>query len=315
MRSMDGSNNRNHHDNNDNDTDNDFPSRGGEGEGGDGGEVGERVGGNGHPRPCSPTLEDFTTGDLPVRPGRPGQLGGGLHHHHHYHHHQQQQQQRPSRGLGERDSSADEIIRFVRGYHHHLERESTWLRLQKKAPLPGIGQANHSLQESSFPSRHNHHNHHECRNNNNSNIDGDEDDDDDEDLLLDNEVSRVIDGCRHQFGAVDDLRFIPTSTSYRKTGPGQNRHERFFKPNASYGPPASHHRHVVRPLDNHGHVGRNFSGRARKGLGRSLKQLPPIARGVELPERPSAPSPSLTPPGESEELDSAGEPVDFIDAP
>ena len=46
----------------------------------------------------------------------------------------QRQRQRPRQG----DSSTEEIIRFVRGYQ--LEREPTLMRLQKKAPLPGIGQ-------------------------------------------------------------------------------------------------------------------------------------------------------------------------------
>ena len=147
----------------------------------------------------------------------------------------------------------------------------------------------------------------------NSHTDEDEEEGDEyADSLLDNEVAAIDAGRRdslHQLGVFEDFRFASI-----RTDPGK-RHGRYPKPNASYGPPTSHQRHVIRPLDSHGHVGSYMGGRAhaRKSLGRSLNQLPPIARD-ELPERPSAPSPSLTPPGEDEELDSAGEPVDFIDA-
>lgn len=65
----------------------------------------------------------------------------------------------------------------------------------------------------------------------------------------------------------------------------------------------------------HNHVG-NRKGAAKDGRhphrGKILKQLPPIDRD-DIPERPTAPSPSVTPPVSGEELDSAGEPVDFID--
>ncbi|KAL8600496.1 hypothetical protein ACOMHN_044961 [Nucella lapillus] len=252
----------------------DFPSEGGGGEGGEGG-VGERGGGGSrHVRPRSPSSYD----DLELKPRRRSQRRQG-------------------------DSSTNEIIRFVRGYH--LERESTWLRLQKKAPLPSIGQGNQS-QEFTFPPQ-------SLQERRKSHTDSYEDDKY-EDFILDSEVSAIEAGqrdpYRHHFGVTDDLRF---SSSPRRAGVGTKRYDR-REVNASYGPPASHHRHGVRPVDG-GQAGSHFSPRAhaRKGWGRSLKQLPPIA-SEDLPERPSAPSPSLTSPGEGdEELDSAGEPVDFID--
>ena len=161
---------------------------------------------------------------------------------------------------------------------------------------------NHSFENSSLPSPH--------RDRHNGHMDEDEDEvgDDYEDSLLDSEVAAIDAGRRdplRQLGVFEDFRFASV-----RAEPGK-RHDRYPMPNASYGPPASYQRHPIRPLDNHGHVGAR--AHARRNLGRSLNQLPPIARD-ELPERPSAPSPSLTPPGEGEELDSAGEPVDFIDA-
>ncbi|XP_070180471.1 uncharacterized protein [Littorina saxatilis] len=203
------------------------------------------------------------------------------------------------------DANTEEIIQFVRGYQ--LERETTFLRLQKKAVLPGIGQMSCSMDDPGLSSGHL--GRHDSRAD-----DGDEDDDDDEDedegladedVLVDSEVAAI--DAAHR----DPLRHTSLGHDPRYGGREGHRFDRCPKPSASYGPPASNHRQAFRPLDNHGHAG----GRAHAGrsLGRSLNQLPPIARD-ELPDRPSAPSPSLTPPGEDEELDSAGEPIDFIDA-
>ena len=175
---------------------------------------------------------------------------------------------------------------------------------------------NHSLEDPGFSSQR--HPHRGDGRYHTSQTDEDEDDDDegdDEDSLLDNEVAAAIDAGQRdplrQFGVFEDFRF----SSAMKAAPMGKRHaEMHPKPSASYGLPASYQRDAIsRPaLDNHGHVG-GRAAHARRSLGRTLKQLPPIARD-DLPERPSAPSPSLTPPGEDEELDSAGEPVDFIDA-
>ncbi|KAK7504810.1 hypothetical protein BaRGS_00003838 [Batillaria attramentaria] len=201
------------------------------------------------------------------------------------------QRQRQRQG----DASTDEIIRFVRGYQ--LEREPTLMRLQRKAVLPSIGQVTESLTTDGYTGRPRPH--HDRQHS--------DSDDEDEDSLLDNEVAAIEANHRDKFrdlGVYDEFPFPPARVTRRNQ-----------KTAASYGPPVSH-RHIVRPLDNHGHVGGRAGGRAHARharLGKTLKQLPPIAQD-ELPERPSAPSPSLTPPGEGEELDSAGEPVDFIDA-
>lgn len=59
----------------------------------------------------------------------------------------QRHRQRP-RQTG--DTSMDEIIQFVRGYQ--MERQPTLLRLQKKAPLPGIGQVSYHPRNCLFSS-------------------------------------------------------------------------------------------------------------------------------------------------------------------
>ncbi|PVD26108.1 hypothetical protein C0Q70_13776 [Pomacea canaliculata] len=186
------------------------------------------------------------------------------------------------------DASTAEMIRFVRDYQ--LDRQPTLLRLQKRAPLPGIGQMTSSLQEQQ-----------DCyRSDVNDNVDYDH-----SEQLLDDEVAAIA------YGAGDPLRHAGyldnADNGMMARNNGKRRSNRFTsKPSADLN---ASYRIPVRPLDNHSHV--DVRKRAkRQDLGRSLMQLPPIVRD-DLPERPSAPSPSRTPPLTEEEDDNL--PVDFID--
>lgn len=166
-------------------------------------------------------------------------------------------------------------------------------------------------------------------------LDEEKEDDDEEDLMLDSEVAAVE--ARHNHSdpmqqlhdlyGQEDVDWMHAGSggfiNRRGGGVGGGKRQDSYPPTAP--PPSLSHRPGLPPtMDSHGPRagkgggllgGGKRRGQEQKGGRRVLKQLPPIARN-ELPQRPSAPSPSITPPLDNEgdlDVDSSGEPVDFID--
>ncbi|ESO94145.1 hypothetical protein LOTGIDRAFT_161345 [Lottia gigantea] len=177
------------------------------------------------------------------------------------------------------DTGTDEIIRFVR--ERQLERQPTILRLQKKAPLPDIGQLPPlGVQDSGFIDK------------------------------------PVEDSYSEEYDVPDDeVMAIEQNAGILCASPVGNRRSD-FRSNKSLGSKSFQSfpsRNDPSRLSNRS-LNKSFNGRYIR-VNRLLNPLPPLMRRDELPVRPSAPSPSVTPPlpGHEDELDSAGEPIDFID--
>ena len=191
---------------------------------------------------------------------------------------------RPSRATSPSTSATERRIRRKRDpgademirfvREFQLQKQPTLLRMQKRAPLPEIGHlAGSSVQDSGFDEK--------------TEIDGD--------ALLDEEVAAIEESASSV--ATNGYKLLCDGDTFRMR---PSRSLQAHRPNQAGG----YKYETV--LNSYG----------RMNLGRkhqhTFVQLPPIQR-EDLPERPSAPSPSVTPPLPGEDLDSAGEPVDFID--
>ncbi|XP_041354881.1 uncharacterized protein LOC121372557 [Gigantopelta aegis] len=178
-----------------------------------------------------------------------------------------------------RDPGADEMIRFVREFQ--LQKQPTLLRIQKRAPLPDIGHlAAPSVQDSGFDEK----------TVDDNGIDGD--------APLDDEVAAIDDSATSV--GTNGYKIVCDVDAFQRR-PMHN--ARSFETHLSQQAGRFKYDGVLNSY------GRLNIGRINQP---TLVQLPPIQRD-DLPERPSAPSPSVTPPLPGEDLDSAGEPVDFID--
>lgn len=192
------------------------------------------------------------------------------------------------------DRNTDEIIRFVRDIQ--FERQPTALRLQKKAPLPGIGQPappKAGTSDSGF-------------------LDRATDSNDSDDDVIDNEVFKCT--AQRKCDPID-AHFIDMLTCPRNNV--KTRDYQILSRSLQHGQGLSdiyNNNTRMPPRQNsfvrHGVAGNRATGNT--GNQRLIsKQLPPLSRDL-LPDRPSAPSPSRTP-----NLSDCGfieeEPVDFID--
>ena len=193
------------------------------------------------------------------------------------------------------DQNTDEIIHFVRELQ--FERQMTLLPLQKKAPLPGIGQSyfKAGTNDSGFLER------------------GTDSTDSDDDSL-DNEIAqtqrKVVNPRVDPF--VKDMltcpRSIITSNDYAVLSRSVQNNQVNTCSNTQ------------KPISKM--LGQDNSGKHKKYKNcREIhrdhsnvsvrSQLPPLSRD-DIPERPSAPSPSRTPP--SSDCDFIEEePVDYLD--
>ncbi|XP_052767967.1 uncharacterized protein LOC128208443 [Mya arenaria] len=190
------------------------------------------------------------------------------------------------------DQKTDEIIRFVRDLQ--FERQPTSMRLQKKAPLPSIGQPappKAGTSDSGF-------------------LDRATDSNDSDEDLMDNEIYKCT---SHKRSAPIDSHFIELLTCPR-SNKRSNDHQILAKSLPQSHMDIYNNNTRMPPRQNsfvrHGVPGTRHTGHT--GNQRHItKQLPPLSRDT-FPERPSAPSPSRTPPlsdyGFIEE-----EPVDYID--
>lgn len=188
------------------------------------------------------------------------------------------------------DSKADEIIRFVRDFQR--EKQPTSLRLQKKAPLPSIGQHSPSkvgTSDSGF-------------------IERATDSTDSDDDLLDNEIQCP---AQRKSEPIDQLFFdLLTCPRGSKNSNDYKVLSRSLPQGQGQGDMYSNTLRMSQRQNSfirHGQAGHRSTGNQRL----ISKQLPPLSRD-SIPERPSAPSPCRTPPlsdcGYIEE-----EPVDYID--
>lgn len=189
------------------------------------------------------------------------------------------------------DNKADEMVRFVRDFQR--ERQSTIVRLQKKAPLPGIGH-NSSPKTGSCDSGF---------------LDRATDSNDSDDDFLDNEIL-----CKPQKRAQPvDQTFIDLLTCPR--GPKQTSDYKILSRSVPEGQCDIFSNSAKMPLRQNSFIRHAQAGYRNVGTSGNqsfiTKHLPPLSRD-SIPERPSAPSPSRTPPlsdfGFTEE-----EPVDYID--
>ncbi|XP_046551028.1 uncharacterized protein LOC124260758 [Haliotis rubra] len=177
------------------------------------------------------------------------------------------------------DPGTEEIIRFVREFQ--LEKQPTLLRLQRRAPLPGIGEVAPAVSDSGYVER-------------------TEVSDSDDDPMLDSEIAAIEDNAKSLRRTGSYLRLKSDSQFKRRSSVNSRSYQHL--PSKSVG----RTKFATESMYN------SFGGLRLARQNTLVKQLPPIRR-QEIPERPSAPSPSVTPPLPGEDLDSAGEPVDFID--
>ncbi|XP_060062980.1 uncharacterized protein LOC132543491 [Ylistrum balloti] len=191
------------------------------------------------------------------------------------------------------DPGTEEFMRFIREYQY--ERQPTNIRLQKRAPLPGIGESTRVGVTSNFD-----------RANINSPYD---------DALIDNEVAFLNNKPDPRQDPV--LQEVLTLARERtkdhiilSSWNGQ-------MPNGNLGSDSNRNNALPRQPNDFGNkpnkTSKKLNGK-RANMKKLSKQLPPISR-EDIPERPSAPSPSLTPPYPNSSDDSfvAEEPVDYID--
>lgn len=187
------------------------------------------------------------------------------------------------------DRNTDEIIRFVRDVQ--FERLPTSMRLQKKAPLPGIGKSctKGSTCDSGFLDRA---------------TDSAESDED----FLDNEILYSV---QKKSGPKIDPVLLDILTCPRGVTKNSNDHQ-ILSRSLPQGPSDMYNNNLKVPRQNsfirHGKYHRN----GRAGNQRMIsKQLPPLSRD-SFPQRPSAPSPSRTPPlSDSSFIEE--EPIDYLD--
>jgi hypothetical protein len=227
------------------------------------------------------------------------------------------------------DAGTDEMIRFVREFQ--LEKQPTLMRLQRRAPLPGIGQSattNHDgllgARDSRILVRDA-----VCVTQHTDLDDSDSDDQFDSEVLLaaaDRSADPRNDPTLHAFLAQARgghgigsesvrvhqqllSRSMPGFSANRSIsspthGPGSTGHHQHYSHRQHNG--AVQPRHATRHAHAHAHRHGTVSGR-------NPNQLPPLQRD-ELPDRPSAPFPSRTPPLlDMDEDYMAEEPFDYID--
>ena len=187
------------------------------------------------------------------------------------------------------DRNADEIIRFVRDIQ--FERVPTSMRLQKKAPLPSIGQ--HCIKSSTSDSGF---------------LDRATDYTDSDEEMLDNEI---LYSTQKKSAPKLDPALIEMLTSPRGVTKNSNDFH-ILSRSLPQGHVDMYNNNLKVPRQNsfirHGKLHRN----GNTGKQRSVtKQLPPLSRD-SIPERPSAPSPSRTPMW-SDNSFIEEEPVEYLD--
>lgn len=194
------------------------------------------------------------------------------------------------------DQHTGEIIHFVRELQ--FERQPTLLRLQKKAPLPGIGQSCNKAgtNDSGF-------------------LDRGTDSMDSDDDSLDNEIAqtqkKVINprmdpffkdmlACQSRVNTSNDYEVLSRSVANGHTTTCIYRDDKDTPSKVSrqnsFGNKQRKNKNCKENL--HGHK-------------TAKSQLPPLARD-DIPDRPSAPSPSRTPPTSDCDFIEE-EPVDYLD--
>lgn len=186
------------------------------------------------------------------------------------------------------ERNTEEIIRFVRDVQ--FERQPTLLALQRRAPLPGIGQnvLKHSSEDSGF-------------------LEKGLDSTDSEEEHLDNEIvySQHRRGSRKIDTELINLLTCPPSQSKASND------QKILSRAMANGFADLSNNNVQRTPREKSFVRHSI----KRGLGNvprgMTKQLPPLSRD-EAPERPSAPSPSRTPPM-SDCSFVLEEPVDFLE--
>jgi len=177
------------------------------------------------------------------------------------------------------DRNTEEIIRFVRDIQ--FERQPTSLCLARKAPLPGIGQPSPpkvGTSDSGF-------------------LDRATDSNDSEEEVLDNEVYKCVN--RKKCDPLDS-QFLDMLTCPRATKRSNDRHVLARSlPHAPMDMYNNNNTLMVARQNSFLRLGNGPNGhrlQANTGNQRQThKQLPPLSRDA-LPDRPSAPSPSRTPP-------------------
>lgn len=184
------------------------------------------------------------------------------------------------------DANTEEFVRYITQFQG--ERQPTNLRLQRKAPLPEIGTS--GLRDSGF-------------------LDKNSDTSDYDDTTLDNEVASVY--SNRSKNSRKDLHVHEVLTLTRE----QTR-DNLLSKSLSNG--------LADHLNGNVLFLRQTTDIRRKGGGpnvnllpkvtRTSKQLPPIEQ-LHVPDRPTAPSPSRTPPfSNSDDSFIEEEPVDYIDS-
>lgn len=179
------------------------------------------------------------------------------------------------------DANTEEFVKFI------TERQPTNLRLQRKVPLPEIGTS--GLRDSGF-------------------LDKNSDTSDYDDTLLDNEIASVY--CNKSKNSRKDLHVQEVLTLTRE----QTR-DNLFNKSLSNG--------LADHLNGNVLLFRQTTDIRKRGslnvnllpkVNRPGKQLPPIEQ-LHIPDRPTAPSPSRTPPfSNSDGSFIEEEPVDYIDS-
>lgn len=184
------------------------------------------------------------------------------------------------------DANTEEFVRYITQFQS--ERQPTNLRLQRKAPLPEIGTS--GLRDSGF-------------------LDKNSDTSDYDDATLDNEVASVY--SNKSKNSRKDLHVHEVLTLTRE----QTRENLLSKP-----PPNGLADHLngnilfLRQTTDIHKKGGGLNVNLHPKVNRASKQLPPIEQ-FHTPMRPSAPSPSRTPPfSNSDDSFIEEEPVDYIDS-
>ncbi|XP_045187697.1 uncharacterized protein LOC123545444 isoform X2 [Mercenaria mercenaria] len=187
------------------------------------------------------------------------------------------------------DKNTDEIIRFVRDIQ--FERLPTSMRLQKKAPLPSIGQncIKSNTCDSGFLDRAT------------DSADSDED-------MLDNEI---LYSTQKKSAPKLDPVLINMLTCPRGVTKTSNDHQ-ILSRSLPQGHADMYNNNLKVPRQNsfirHGKIHRKGNTGNQRIIS---KQLPPLSRDI-IPERPSAPPPSKTPPL-SDNSFVEEEPLEYLD--
>jgi hypothetical protein len=225
----------------------------------------------------------------------------------------------PKCRLRRSDPSADQLIQFVRG-NQGLQRESTEMRLLRRAPLPGIGQSltprsnvlnptNPINSVVTAPQQPNHRDQNEFNNYRFSKDDNlervgissdDSDSDCDLSVTYGTRMMRATSPPRSTITLNPVGLKLSNSTSYlvpkkQTVKPQRKNKQPMYKLNAK---------------------NKRFESVQRRATA-DVRYLPPIRRG-DIPDRPSAPRPNRTPPLVDSDDDYYGstiaeEPIDYID--